>query len=277
MISITHFFDRDGQTLTSISPRPYFCIQCHVPQHTVRAPIENDFVDIDTLLSRAAPGGAAVTATEASPPSFARRVFVCAQHIERASAAEHGVQARHSRARGLCRRNHFLGGVQHCVGADERRALLHLVPRNAHQRVRRAQNDRALHQSLGRACLLSGFHVPHSWTDKIARKMQASKEVWGKIFGTIDTREKFLDHRAELAAYEWARMKANDSLECRILSQRRIDGHHPLEPPRGRRAPSFPLHRAENPHRLPQGHRPQAARYAQYPGVAVTRAGAPSR
>ncbi len=32
-------------------------------------------------------------------------------------------------------------------------------------------------------------HVPHQWTDKIARKMQASKEVWGKIFGTISTRE----------------------------------------------------------------------------------------
>ena len=58
-------------------------------------------------------------------------------------------------------------------------------------------------------------HVPHDWTDKIARKMQASKEVWGKIFGTIDTREKFLDHRLELAAHEWARFKANDSLECR--------------------------------------------------------------
>ena len=58
-------------------------------------------------------------------------------------------------------------------------------------------------------------HVPHDWTDKIARKMQASKEVWGKIFGTIDTREKFLDHRLELASHEWARMKANDSLECR--------------------------------------------------------------
>ncbi|MEY4304847.1 MAG: hypothetical protein RIT52_1022, partial [Pseudomonadota bacterium] len=28
-------------------------------------------------------------------------------------------------------------------------------------------------------------HVPHSWPHKIARKMQASKEVWGKIFGTI--------------------------------------------------------------------------------------------
>jgi cytochrome c-type protein NapC len=58
-------------------------------------------------------------------------------------------------------------------------------------------------------------HVPHKWTDKIARKMQASKEVWGKLFGTVDTREKFLDHRLELAEHEWARLKANDSLECR--------------------------------------------------------------
>ncbi|MFN3321335.1 MAG: cytochrome c3 family protein [Allorhizobium sp.] len=58
-------------------------------------------------------------------------------------------------------------------------------------------------------------HVPHEWTDKIARKMQASKEVWGKIFGTINTREKFLDMRLELAKHEWARLKANDSLECR--------------------------------------------------------------
>jgi cytochrome c-type protein NapC len=58
-------------------------------------------------------------------------------------------------------------------------------------------------------------HVPHNWTDKIARKMQASKEVWGKLFGTINTREKFLGHRLELAIHEWARMKANDSLECR--------------------------------------------------------------
>ena len=50
---------------------------------------------------------------------------------------------------------------------------------------------------------------------KIARKMQASKEVWGKIFGRIDMRRKFLEHRLELAKREWARMKANDSLECR--------------------------------------------------------------
>jgi cytochrome c-type protein NapC len=58
-------------------------------------------------------------------------------------------------------------------------------------------------------------HVPHEWTDKIARKMQASKEVWGTIFGSINTRQKFLNMRLELAKHEWARLKANDSLECR--------------------------------------------------------------
>lgn len=58
-------------------------------------------------------------------------------------------------------------------------------------------------------------HVPHQWTNKIARKMQASKEVWGHIFGTIDTREKFVELRGVMAAREWKRMKANDSLECR--------------------------------------------------------------
>ncbi|WP_086932091.1 cytochrome c3 family protein [Agarilytica rhodophyticola] len=58
-------------------------------------------------------------------------------------------------------------------------------------------------------------HVPHEWTNKIARKMQASKEVWGKIFGTINTREKFEQKRLTLARHEWARLKANDSLECR--------------------------------------------------------------
>ena len=58
-------------------------------------------------------------------------------------------------------------------------------------------------------------HVPHNWTSKIARKMQASKEVWGTIFGTINTREKFVDKRLVLAQREWMRLKTNNSLECR--------------------------------------------------------------
>lgn len=58
-------------------------------------------------------------------------------------------------------------------------------------------------------------HVPHEWTDKIVRKVAASREVWGKITGVISTPEKFDEHRRELAEREWKRMKANDSLECR--------------------------------------------------------------
>jgi cytochrome c-type protein NapB len=57
MVSITHFMDRDGQFLASVSPRRFFCTSCHVPQNMVKAPISNDFVDVDTLVSRAAPGG----------------------------------------------------------------------------------------------------------------------------------------------------------------------------------------------------------------------------
>ncbi len=55
MISITHFADRDGQFLASVSPRRYFCTECHVPQHNVRPPVGNDFVDIDTLLTPSPP------------------------------------------------------------------------------------------------------------------------------------------------------------------------------------------------------------------------------
>ena len=61
----------------------------------------------------------------------------------------------------------------------------------------------------------SDCHVPHGWTDKVARKMEASKEVWGWLFGTINTPEKFEAKRRELAEREWHRLKANDSLECR--------------------------------------------------------------
>lgn len=58
-------------------------------------------------------------------------------------------------------------------------------------------------------------HVPHNWADKITRKVKASKEVWGWLFGTINTREKFEAHRLVMAEREWKRMRENNSLECR--------------------------------------------------------------
>ena len=52
MVSITHFMDRDGQFLAAVSPRRYFCTQCHIPQHETEAPIRNLFEDIDSILTR---------------------------------------------------------------------------------------------------------------------------------------------------------------------------------------------------------------------------------
>src|SRR5215813_189625 len=50
MVSITHFMDRDGQFLASVSPRRYFCVQCHVPQSPVKPLLGNRFIDVDSLL-----------------------------------------------------------------------------------------------------------------------------------------------------------------------------------------------------------------------------------
>jgi cytochrome c-type protein NapC len=58
-------------------------------------------------------------------------------------------------------------------------------------------------------------HVPKEWIYKMKRKIQASNEVLHKVLGSIDTPEKFNAKRAQLAQNEWARMKANDSRECR--------------------------------------------------------------
>lgn len=99
----------------------------------------------------------------------------------------------------------FTNTEEFCTGCHEMRD-------NVYQEL---QDTIHFNNASGVRAKCSDCHVPHDWTDKIARKMQASKEVWGKIFGTISTREKFQNKRRELAEHEWARLKANDSLECR--------------------------------------------------------------
>lgn len=42
-ISTSHFYNRDDQVLSDVSPRRYFCLQCHVPQVQAKPLIENDF------------------------------------------------------------------------------------------------------------------------------------------------------------------------------------------------------------------------------------------
>ena len=54
MISITHYMDRAGQALAAVSPRRYFCTQCHVSQNDVQPLVGNSFETIDKLLQNEA-------------------------------------------------------------------------------------------------------------------------------------------------------------------------------------------------------------------------------
>ncbi|HET6552685.1 MAG TPA: nitrate reductase cytochrome c-type subunit [Dyella sp.] len=50
-VSVTHYMDRDDQFLATISPRRYFCNQCHIVQTDAKPLVANNFKDIDTILS----------------------------------------------------------------------------------------------------------------------------------------------------------------------------------------------------------------------------------
>jgi cytochrome c-type protein NapB len=53
MISVTHYMDREGNFLADVSPRRYFCEQCHVVQTNAKLLVGSDFKDIDQLLREA--------------------------------------------------------------------------------------------------------------------------------------------------------------------------------------------------------------------------------
>ncbi len=61
----------------------------------------------------------------------------------------------------------------------------------------------------------SDCHIPKEFGAKMVRKIQASREVWGWMTGVIDTPEKYAAHAPTMKAREIARLKANDSKECR--------------------------------------------------------------
>lgn len=68
----------------------------------------------------------------------------------------------------------------------------------------------------GVRAVCSDCHVPKkNWFSEMYRKIEASRDVWEELMGTIDTREKFDAKRLEMAKREWARMKESDSIGCR--------------------------------------------------------------
>jgi cytochrome c-type protein NapC len=58
-------------------------------------------------------------------------------------------------------------------------------------------------------------HVPKAWIHKVARKIQATNELYHHFLGTIDTREKYEAKRLQMAKSVWRVMKTTDSRECR--------------------------------------------------------------
>ncbi len=48
-ISVTHFLSREDAVLADVSPRRYFCLQCHVPQTDAQPLVENDFKRVESL------------------------------------------------------------------------------------------------------------------------------------------------------------------------------------------------------------------------------------
>ncbi len=51
-VSVTHYMNRDGEFLGEVSPRRYFCTQCHVHQLESEPLVENTFVDVDELIKQ---------------------------------------------------------------------------------------------------------------------------------------------------------------------------------------------------------------------------------
>jgi cytochrome c-type protein NapC len=92
-----------------------------------------------------------------------------------------------------------------CIGCHEMRD-------NVYQEYKETIHYR---NRTGVRAICSDCHVPHDWTHKIVRKIQASQEVWSKITGYVDTPQKFESHRMAMATKEWARMKSVGSRECR--------------------------------------------------------------
>lgn len=48
-VSLTHFKDRDGGELSNVSPRRYFCMQCHASQTDAKPLVGNTFQRVEGL------------------------------------------------------------------------------------------------------------------------------------------------------------------------------------------------------------------------------------
>lgn len=64
-------------------------------------------------------------------------------------------------------------------------------------------------------CHVASSKTPTDYIRKSLQKLFAARDVIGHIKGTVDTPEKFEEHRFVMAKRVWERMKESDSRECR--------------------------------------------------------------
>jgi cytochrome c-type protein NapC len=95
--------------------------------------------------------------------------------------------------------------IQFCTGCHE-------MHDNVYQEYQGTVHDT---NRTGVRAICSDCHVPKDWVHKIARKIQASNEVYHKLVGTVNTKEKFEANRMAMATRVWKTMKDSDSRECR--------------------------------------------------------------
>jgi cytochrome c-type protein NapC len=109
----------------------------------------------------------------------------------------------------------FWGGFNWSLEATNNETFCrgcHEMDQNVYREYRTSVHDQ---NRSGVRATCPDCHVPHDWTHKMMRKIQASNEVFHHLMGDIDTREKFEARRIELAKDVWQTMKETDSRECR--------------------------------------------------------------
>jgi cytochrome c-type protein NapC len=100
---------------------------------------------------------------------------------------------------------HYSASEKFCISCHEMESNVYMEYQNTIHYLNRS----------GVRATCSSCHLSSNIVQKVARKVKAVNEVIQHFKGTIDTREKFLDHRLTLAERVWEEMKANDSRECR--------------------------------------------------------------
>ncbi len=115
----------------------------------------------------------------------------------------------------------------------------------------------------GVRAICSDCHVPRPWAYKVVRKIKATNELFHKILGTINTREKFEAKRQEMAEHVWESMRATDSRECRNchaietmnleLQDRSAQRRHSLERMQEKGETCIDCHQGIA-HKLPEGY-----------------------